>query len=233
MSHTSFKKNCTYLSHGTSCNDLKWCPARQVWKKPSKLSPWNFMAFMVRLKWDISVSFSSHITMNNISVAFLRLISHCNALANISVSSTSHTTVASFRRLTHWQKPWHQYAPHTPHFIFTRVQPTIWMYGSIYEVYIQSKFQTSQKWKFSVSGAQTGAVSAMLKVTYLLVIARLFTRLRFSTSLLVIASFSSVLYFLAKGGLDVRSCLKTTFHRELVNQPTLQLPNKSRLGELS
>ena len=129
MSHTSFKKNCTYLSHGTSCNDLKWCPARQVWKKLSKLSPWNFMAFMVRLKWDISVSFSSHITMNNISVSFLRLISHCNALANISVSSTSHTTVASFRRLTHWQKPWHQYTPHTPHFIFTRVQPTIWMYG--------------------------------------------------------------------------------------------------------
>ena len=76
MSHTSFKKNCTYLSHGTSCNDLKWCPARQVWKKLSKLSPWNFMAFMVRLKWDISVSFSSHITMNNISVSFLRLISH-------------------------------------------------------------------------------------------------------------------------------------------------------------
>ena len=76
-------------------------------------------------------------------------------------------------------------------------------------------------------------MSAMLKVTSLLVIATLFTRLRFSTSLLVIASFSSVLYFLAKGGLDVRSCLKTTFHRELVNQPTLQLPNKSRLGELS
>ena len=53
----------------------------------------------------------------------------------------------------------------------------------MYKVYSQ----TSQKWKFSVSGAQTGAVSAMLKVTSMLVIARLFTRLRFSTSLLVIA----------------------------------------------
>ena len=78
-------------------------------------------------------------------------------------------------------------SPH-PHFIFTRVQPTIWMYESqpvcaCIKVY----FQTWQKWKFSVSGAQTGAVSAMLKVTSMLVIARLFTRLRFSTSLLVIA----------------------------------------------
>ena len=131
MSQTSYKKHPVHIYHMaplvTISNDAM--PGKYE-KKLSELSPWNFTAFMVRLKWDISVSFASHITLNNISVSFLRLISHCNALANISVSSTSHTTVASFRRLTHWQKPWHQYAPHTPHFIFTRVQPTIWMYGS-------------------------------------------------------------------------------------------------------
>ena len=154
----SMKKSYQYSAHGISQLSYVW------------------------LGWSGIFLCHSYVTLANVSVSFFT--SHIT-LANISVSSTSHTTVASFRRLTHWQKPWHQYTPHTPHFIFTRVQPTIWMYGSIYEVYIQSKFQTSQKWKFSVSGAQTGAVSAMLKVTYLLVIARLFTRLRFSTSLLV------------------------------------------------
>ena len=62
MSQTSYKKHPVHIYHMaplvTISNDAM--PGKYE-KKLSKLSPWNFTAFMVRLKWDISVSFLRHI----------------------------------------------------------------------------------------------------------------------------------------------------------------------------
>ena len=163
-----YEKSYQYSAHGIS-------QLSHVWLGWSGI----FLCHSYVTLANIFVSFASHITLDNISVSFHwriflchpRLIRRWPASADWHIDKSLGTNTLPTPPL--------YIHPCPANYLNVRKPACVCMY----KVYIQ----TSQKWKFSVSGAQTGAVSAMLKVTSMLVIARLFTRLRFSTSLLVIA----------------------------------------------